>query len=149
MKKVKIIAGIIWAILCLIVMVAFFPGFNSLSRSVAKFPFMKINPNMSGGGIAYENIQASCTLVMHHPVFDGLVKERKNGFVQVDWRGEIKEEIFDTIDYDLNGIPDFCISINTQTADTRLDPINPAVNGIDVSTSTSYGWAARIRLKKE
>jgi hypothetical protein len=148
MKKVKIVAGIIWAILCLIAMIAFFPGFNSLAGSLAKLPFMKINPNMSGGEIAHENIHAGCTLVTHRPVFDGLIKDRKNGFVQVDWRGEVKEEINDTIDYDLNGTPDFSIRINTATADTRLDPLSQDVTGLDVSTPTSYGWVARVRLKK-
>ena len=149
MKKVKIIAGITWAIVCLIVMVAFFPGIGTLAGSLAKFPFMKINPNMSGGEIAYESIHEGCTLATHRPVFDGLIKERKKGFVQIDWRGEIQDEICDTIDYDLNGIPDFGIIINTATADSRIDPLNPAVTGLDVSTPASYGWTARIKLKKE
>ncbi len=130
-------------------MLVFFPGFTSFSRSFAKLPFMKINPNYTGGEIAYERIQANCTIVTRKPVFDGLLKERNNGFVQIDWRGEIPGEINDTIDFDLDNIPDFIIRINSETSDTQLDPMNQYVTGLDVSTSTSYGWAARIKLKKQ
>jgi len=149
MKKVKIIAGIIWAFLCLILILVLFPGINAFSSSLAKLPFMKINPNYSGGEIAYENVHEGCTLVTREAVFNGLIKERKRGFVQVDWRGDIPEEIIDTIDYDLNNMPDFVIRIDTRTSDTEIDPISTTVTGLDVSTRTSYGWAARIELKKQ
>jgi hypothetical protein len=148
MKKIKIIAGIAWAFICLILIIVLFPGLNSFSSSLAKLPFMKINPNYTGGEIAHESIQANCTIVTRKPVFDGLFKERKEGFVQIDWRGEIPAEIIDTIDFDLNNTPDFGIRIDTRTSDTQIDPINAAVNGLDISTPTSYGWAARIKLKK-
>ena len=149
MKKVKIITGIIWAFLCLILILVFFPGFNRFSRSLANLPFMKINPNYTGGEIAYERIQANCTIVTKEPVFDGLLKERKKGFVQIDWRGDIPGEINDTIDFDLDNTPDFGIRINTKTSDTKLDPMTGYVTGLNVSTPTSYGWAARIKLRKQ
>jgi hypothetical protein len=149
MKKIKIVAGTVWALLCLILMLAFFPAYNTLSGSFAGLPFMKINPNYSGGEIAHESIQANCTIVIRKPVFDGLFKERKDGFVQIDWRGEIPAEIIDTIDFDLDNTPDFGIRIDTKTSDTQIDPINAAVNGLDISTPTSYGWAARIKLEKQ
>ena len=149
MKKVKLIAGIIWAFLCLVFLIVLFPAIGSFSRSLAGLPFMKINPNYTGGEAASEVIHANCTIVTRRPVFDGLLKERNKGFVQVDWRGEITGEINDTIDFNLDGSPDFGIRINTGTSDSQIDPINPAVTGLDVSTSTSYGWAARIKLKKK
>ena len=52
MKKIKIIAGIFWAFLCMILILILFPGLNSFSGSVARLPFMKINPNYSGGEVA-------------------------------------------------------------------------------------------------
>jgi hypothetical protein len=149
MKKIKIIAGIIWAILVLILILVFFPGFNRFSSSASKLPFMKINPRYSGGEVACERISVNCTLIIRKPVFDGLVKERKTGFVQIDWRGNIPETIVDTIDFDTDSIPDFTIRINTKESTTQLDPVNKNVIGLDVSTPTSYGWAARIMLKKQ
>jgi hypothetical protein len=148
MKRIKIIAGITWAFLCLILIVIFFPGFNTFSSSVAKLPFMKINPNYSGGEIAQRYVMESCTLVIRKPVFDGLIGERQNGFVQIDWKGDIPENIQDTIDYNMDSIPDFLIRINTKEPDTRLEPLTGNVTGVNISTPTSYGWAVRINLKK-
>ena len=148
MKKFKMIAGITWAFICLIIIIILFPGLNSFSSSAAKLPFMKINPNYTGGEIAQRFITASCTLDIRKPVFDGLLKERKIGFVQVDWRGNIPDEIFDTIDYDLDMIPDFSILIDRNQSKTTLNPINGKVREISISTPTSYGWLVRVELIK-
>jgi len=148
MRKMKIIAGIIWAFVCLILILILFPGLTMFSRSAAKLPFMKINPRYTGGDIACERISVNCTLVTRKPVFNGLLMERKDGFVQIDWRGNIPEKIDDTIDFDLDSIPDFGIMIDTKTSNTQLDPMNINVNGLEVSTPTSYGWAVRVKLKK-
>ena len=148
MKKIKIIAGITWAFICLILMLILFPGLNSFSASLAKLPFMKINPNYSGGEVARQMISAGCTLDIRKPVFDGLLGERKNGFVQIDWRGNVPDKISDTVDYNLDGITDFCIIIDRLKSKTDLTGISDKVGDISVSTPTSYGWAARIEVKK-
>ena len=148
MKKIKIIAGITWAFICLILMLILFPGLNSFSASLAKLPFMKINPNYSGGEVARQMISAGCTLDIRKPVFDGLLGERKNGFVQIDWRGNVPDKISDTVDYNLDGITDFCIIIDRLKSKTDLTAISDKVGDISVSTPTSYGWAARIEVKK-
>jgi hypothetical protein len=148
MKKIKIIAGITWAFICLILITILFPGLNSFSASAAKLSFMKINPNYTGGEVTKELISASCTLDIRKPVFDGLFRERNRGFVQIDWRGNIPDEIVDTIDYDFDKRPDFCILIDRAKSKTVLDPINSKVMDIIISTPTSYGWAVRVELIK-
>jgi hypothetical protein len=148
MKKVKIIAGISWAFFGLIMILILFPGLNMFSVSVSKLPFMKLNPRYTGGEIANQIITASCTLDIRKPVFNGFLKERKTGFVQLDWHGTIPELIKDSIDYDHDGNKDFCILIDRKGSKTVVDPFNKKVKGVLISTSTSYGWAARVRLIK-
>ena len=148
MKKVKIIAGICWAFLGLILIIILFPGLNSFSSSAAKLPFMKINPNYTGGEVARQMISAGCTLDIRKPVFDGLLSERKKGFVQLDWRGNLPEKLIDTIDYNFDGTPDFYIMVDRNQSKTDLKPISDKVKGIRISTRTSYGWAVRIGLIK-
>jgi hypothetical protein len=148
MKKVKITAGIIWAIMCLILIIILFPGLNNLSTATSRLPFMKINPRYSGGEIVGQVITPGCTLVIRKPVFTGLFKERKSGFVQLDWRGNLPDEIIDTIDYDFDKIPDFIIRINPQEKASRLYPVNNKMCKINISTPTSYGWSVRVELKK-
>ena len=148
MKKVKIIAGISWALFCLILIIILFPGLNSFSLSVSKLPFMKLNPRYTGGEIADQVISKSCTLDIRKPVFNGFLKERNSGFVQLDWHGTIPEILKDSIDYDHDGIKDFCVLIDRKNSKTVLDPINRKIKGVLISTPTSYGWAVRIGLIK-
>ena len=148
MKKVKIIAGISWALFCLILIIILFPGLNSFSLSVSKLPFMKLNPRYTGGEIADQVISKSCTLDIRKPVFNGFLKERNSGFVQLDWHGTIPDIIKDSIDYNHDGIKDFCVLIDRKNSKTVLDPINRKIKGVLISTPTSYGWAVRIGLIK-
>jgi hypothetical protein len=148
MKKIKTITGIIWAFACLILIIVLFPGLNAFSSYAAKLPFMKINPHYTGGEVATRMISDGCTLVVRKPVFDGLFGERKNGFVQVDWRGNIPLVINDTIDYDNDKVADFRIRIDKSNSKTILEPLNSRVKKIGVSTPASYGWAVRVNLSK-
>ena len=148
MKKVKIIAGISWALFCLILIIILFPGLNSFSLSVSKLPFMKLNPRYTGGEIADQVISKSCTLDIRKPVFNVFLKERNLGFVQLDWHGTIPDIIKDSIDYNHDGIKDFCVLIDRKNSKTVLDPINRKIKGVLISTPTSYGWAVRIGLIK-
>lgn len=149
MKKVKIITGICWAFLCLILILILFPGLNSFSGSVSKLPFMKINPRYTGGEVAGQIVAGKCTLDVRTPVFNGLLGERNSGFVQMDWRGNVPEFIKDTIDYNGDGTRDFCILVNRKESKTVLDSFNPKIKGVIISTPTSYGWAVRVGLLKE
>ncbi len=149
MKKVKIIAGISWAFLGLILIIILFPGLNSYSLSVSKLPFMKLNPIYSGGEVAEQIVADRCTLDIRKPVFNGFLRERNTGFVQIDWKGNIPELINDSIDYDQDGIKDFCILVDRKEMKTVLKPLNSKVKGVNISTSTSYGWAVRVGIKKQ
>jgi hypothetical protein len=148
MKKLKLISGVMWSVLCLIIVLALFPGLNAISGSFARLPFMKINPNYTGGEIARHITAANYSIDIRKPVFDGLTGERRKGFVQVDWRGEIPEIFSDTIDYNLDNIPDFSIHISKSQAKTEIEPISSKVGKLLVSTPTSYGWVVRVEVVK-
>jgi len=148
MKRIKIIAGTIWALLCLLLILILFPGLNSFSGSTANLPFMKINPNYSGGEVEKQIISGNYTIDIRKPVFDGLIKERKSGFVQIDWRGNIPDEISDSIDYDLDNKADFRILIRRGLQKAEINSFSDKVGKILISTPTSYGWAIRVEVQK-
>jgi hypothetical protein len=148
MRKVKIIAGTIWALLAMILILILFPGLNSFSGSVAKLPFMKLNPNYSGGEVAKQIVSENYTIDIRKPVFDGLIGQKSTGFVQIDWRGKIPDQIADTIDYDLDQQADFLIRINRGATRTEITSFNGKAGDIRISTQTSYGWAIRVNVKK-
>jgi hypothetical protein len=149
MKKIKFIAGITWAFAGLLIIMILFPGLTGFSKSLSHLPFMRINPNYSGGDIAFSDSVPGYRLDIRKPVFDGLLGERQKGFVQLDWSGRIPEIISDTIDFDRDGKSDFLIAINTMESKTEIKPLDRRVESVNVSTATSYGWAVRINLKKQ
>ena len=136
MKKAKIIAGISWAFLGLILIIILFPGLNSFSVSVSKLPFMKLNPRYTGGEIANQIVAESCTLNIRKPVFNGFLRETKSGFVQLDWHGTVPEMIKDSIDYDHDGKKDFCILVDRKKSKTDLKSFNSKVKDVIISTPT-------------
>lgn len=148
MNKIKITAGLIWAIFCLIVMIMLYFSLGGLSEGFARLPFMKLNPNTNGGEIGQQIAMDNCTLMIRKPVFDGLFKEREKGFVQLDWRGDLPGLIHDTIDYDMDDSPDFVIDILVPDNKVNLVTLNHKIRDVEISTSTSYGWAARINIVK-
>lgn len=148
MKTIKIIVGIAWAFVCLILIIILFPALNPLANNVSKYPFMKINPRYSGGEIVRELNKDNYTISIHRTVFDGLISTRKSGFVQVDWRGKLPQFINDTIDFDNDNNNDFIVGIDTTNAKSIITPINPKVGNIEITTKTSFGWAIRVGLEK-
>jgi len=148
MKTFKIIAGLAWAFLCIILIIVLFPALNPLANNVSKYPFMKINPRYSGGEIVKELSKNNYTISIHRTVFDGLIGNRKNGFVQIDWRGKLPQLISDTIDFDNDNIKDFVVGIDTSNAKSSITALNPKVCDIEISTKTSFGWAIRVGLVK-
>ena len=109
---------------------------------------MKINPNYSGGEIAQEIVKKDYSINIRKPVFEGLIGEKKSGFVQVDWRGKLPKTITDTIDFNDDKTNDFIVQIDTSNAQCEITKLNPKVQGINISTKTSYGWAIRVNLIK-
>ena len=148
MKKIKIIAGTIWAISGMILILILFPGLNRFTGSAASLSFMKINPNYSGGEVIKHVTYDNYSIDIRKPVFDGLLKEKKTGFVQLDWRGNIPDEIIDTIDYDLDSRADLGIHIMRSQNKTEIDSFNKRVGEVLISTPTSYGWAVRVEVRK-
>lgn len=148
MNKIKMTAGMIWALVCLFLMIILYFSLGNFATGVSKLPFMKLNPNTSGGEIAQQIAMDNCTLMIRKPVFDGFIGERKKGFVQIDWRGDIPGTIYDSIDYDMDNSSDFVIEIIVPDNKVNLVALNPKVRDVAISTSTSYGWAARINIDK-
>ena len=137
------------AFLGLFLIIILFPGLNSYSVSVSKLPFMKLNPRYTGGEVANQIVAENCTLDIRKPVFNGFLKERNSGFVQLDWHGKVPEMINDSIDFDYDGKKDFFISIDRKNLKTVLAPLRDKIKGVDISIATSYGWAVRVGLFKE
>jgi hypothetical protein len=151
MKILFTILGFIWAAICLIIILAMFPGLNGFSEQMAKLPFMKINPSLSGGEVAATIEQDNYTVNIHEPVFAALIGESATGFVQLDWiwKDSIPVPIYDSVDFNRDHSPDFIIDIDPLTDKIDLVSLNENVGQVEDYALTGNGYIVRIGLINE
>lgn len=148
MKKIWIFPAYLWASLCIILIPVTFIGNNGLARQLAKLPFMKVNPIYSGGETDRSYSHDSLTITINKPVFEALIGESAEGFVQVRFSAadKLPGNIAEEIDYNNDGKPDFRVSINTSTGDTQFESMNKDVLALSTSSKVYNEWIIRIKL---
>ena len=156
MAKMKSVLGYSWAVVCFLIILATFFGNQKFSQALSRAPFMKINPLYSGGDVEKIIDHLTYKTLIRRPVFEALIGESSEGFVQINWvfmkGGDFKDlpnPIVEKIDYNLDEKDDFEINLNTHTGVASLKAINPAVVSVMLTCKLSDGWVARIDLRKE
>ena len=116
-QKLKSILGYTWAGLCFIVILATFLGLNVWERTLANGTGIHVSPVFSGGEVRQSIDHDTYRTQIHRPVFDGLISERAEGFVQIDWVPMDKQQVPAIIqeDLDINGdsIAEIHATVNT------------------------------------
>lgn len=151
MPKIRSILGYMWAGAAIIVIFATFLGSGFFSRALVAASGVKISPWYSGGEVVWSVNYGSYRALIHRPVFDALIGERKEGFIQVNWEplAGLPGVIEESVDYNGDGKEDFSIRIDTKTGKTTLTRINPQVTSIEESVKLDNGWVVRVQLKKD
>ena len=150
MKTLKGILGYIWAFLTVFIVLATFVGNDYFSGKLASATGITISPWFSGGEIVRTIDHGAYTTYIHRPVFDALIGERREGFIQLNWEPHagLPLKIQEKIDYDNDRKEDFIITLNTQTGDATLTAQSPTVLSVERSYKLKKGWAVRVILKK-
>ena len=150
MQKLKSILGYLWAILALFVTLATFFGYNYFSKTFAETTGLKVNARYSGGEVISVIDHGTYKTSIHRPVFDDLVGQTKEGFVQINWApaAGLPSVIREGIDYNRDGREDFVVALDTATGKVELAGVNPAVIGAGKVYRLRDGWALRVLLKR-
>jgi hypothetical protein len=151
MKKLKSFLGYIWAVAAIIIALATFFGNDRFSRTLAASTGITVNPRYSGGEIMKIIDHGNYLTSMHRPVFDALIGQTKEGFIQINWEpaAGLPQIINENIDYNGDGKDDFIITLNTGTGETALTKNNSSVLDIEKSYHLRNGWAVRVLLKRQ
>jgi hypothetical protein len=151
MKKLLAVPAYIWAIACLLLIPVTFIGNNSFANQLAKLPFIKINPLYSGGELTDSITGQDMNIYIYKPVFEALIGESREGFVQIRFSpaGKLPDMITKSIDFDNDGITDFGVNINTGNGETNLNPSNPFITKIIISSKVKEDWIVRVGLKNQ
>jgi hypothetical protein len=149
MKKLLAITAYIWAIACIIILLAAFIKNDSFAREMARLPFIKLHPVYSGGDQAKIITEPGLETTIYKPVFERIIGESKVGFVQLKFTSPtdtLPLIINKQIDYNFDNAIDFDIYINTATGETKLNPVNNLVKDINVSSRVKKSWVVRVNV---
>jgi hypothetical protein len=110
---------------------------------------LKVSPWYTGAEVVRSVDHGQYRTLIHRPVFDALIGERSNGFVQVDWKpiNSVPEEIAEEIDLDGNGSADFQVVLNSRSGRALLIPYSSQVTGLEGTYKLKDSWAIRVQLK--
>jgi len=150
MGRIKSILGYTAAVLASFVVLATFLGNNYLSEKFASATGIKVSPRYTGGEIVKVVDHGTYRTIIHRPVYDGLLGEREEGFIQIKWESiaGLPPMIHETIDYDGDNRADFLVTLNTATGETTVLGYNPNVVSVKKTYKLDTGWAVRILLRK-
>lgn len=150
MKTLKGFLGYMWAFLTVFIVLATFVGNDYFSEKLASATGVTVSPWFSGGEVVKTVDHDAYTTYIHRPVFDALIGERKEGFIQLNWEpfAGLPPVIQEKVDYNGDSKEDFLITLNTKTGGVSLTASNPTVLSIEGSYRLKKGWAVRVILKQ-
>jgi hypothetical protein len=142
-------AGYAWALALAVAGPTVFVLSGRAEHAVARLPFMRNHPVYSGGEIVRTEKTEGVEWRIHRPVFDGLISERRHGFVQIDVIGAASGERH-TVDYDNDGSPDFILVLPSSSEGyPDVTTISTSTTGLENRARTREGWIVRVGLDRK
>lgn len=87
MKKITSFLAYFWASLGSLIILVAFIGMSGWQQLSLRLPFMRLDPQYSGGAIIDTVINNNQTIYVHENVFPGVFSQSKTGFIQLDVLG--------------------------------------------------------------
>jgi hypothetical protein len=152
MAKLKSILGYIAAALSIPIMIAAVSTWAVFDQAGSQFisaTGLKTSANWTGGEVVQTIDHGVYQTDIHRPVFDALIGEHPEGFIQVAWRPPeaLPAHIDETIDFDADGQADFRIELEPTTQQATLTPYSPNVVKLGGVYDLGETLAIRVTLK--
>ena len=151
MKWVKKAVGYTVASLMVPLALATLTGLGFWSQKLVAVTGLSVTPWYTGGEVIRKISHGQYETKIHRPVFDGLLWDSGQGFVQVDWTAAqpLPAKLEEDIDYDGDGTSDFRIELSTEENIARLVPANPRVLSLEGTYRLKNGRAVRVLLENK
>jgi hypothetical protein len=147
--KLKSFFGYFIAALMVPVVFITLMGMMPLAEGLVKASGVVISPWFTGGEIARSLTHGTYETLIHRPVFDGLIGQRKSGFVQVVWTPAslLPETIVEDIDFNGDGQADFQVTLHSGNKTAAWKPYSDLAYGMEGPYAIGDGLGVRINLK--
>lgn len=152
MKRISSKLRYFWALLAFPIVLATFIGNGYWAEKLITLTGLQISPWNTGGEIIQTIDHDHYQTIIHRPVFDGLISERRKGFVQVNWKavgGILPEMIAEEIDYEHDGIKDFRIQLDTGRNKAEINALSSQIIGIEGVYNLDNERAVRVLLRNK
>lgn len=147
MSKIKSFLGYMLAVLGVPIILLTFMGASTWMELLVSTTGLEISPLYTGGDVAYTFSQNEMKIAIHEPVFEALIGESSEGFVQVTFSPKQVSRLVDVdVDYDDDGVADFHVWWDTMTADATITPYSSLVLGLEGAYELGESYAVRVRL---
>lgn len=151
MQKLKAILGYLVAVITIIIVLPTFVGLEGWGNRLVYATQLRVSPWFSGGDIERTMNRNGYNIILHKPVFMGLIGETSTGFVQMEWTpfSALHGTINDEVDYDGDGQNDFRVRLDTVNGQAKVYPENDRVIGLNEVLKLREGWMVRINLRNK
>lgn len=154
MTKFKSFLGYSVAVLCIPIMIAAVLGPRipvvgpSVILGFLSATGLKHSANWTGGEVVRTIEHGAYQTDVHRAVFDALIREHREGFIQVAWRPVVAlpAHIEEEIDVDGDGQADFQVALEKETKQATLTPYAPNVLELEGIYDLNGKLAVRVRL---
>jgi len=149
MARLTKILGYTWAALALPIVIATFVGNQFFATALATATDVQVSPWFTGDEVARSVDHDGYRTQIHRPVFDGLIGQRNEGFVQITWSppgDALPDRIVDQIDVDGDGVSDFGVELDVAGRNARLTDRQPHVLGLEPVLDFGRDRALRVLL---
>lgn len=150
MKILKAICGYTLAVLGVpLVLIGIMGPLYGLGELFISATGLTLSPWIDGGEVVQTIDHGTYQTHVHRMVFDALIGERKEGFVQVDWvpLDALPARVDEEIDADGDGQADFRVEVNTANKETTLTPYASWVLELEGTYKPEGLLMVRVRLR--
>ena len=139
MKKILSVFAYIWASLGTLIILVAFIGMDSWQQLSLNLPFMRVDPQYSGGAIVDSVVRNNLKISIHENVFPGVFRRSGNGFVQID----VNQCPADTIRID-------SLLINNKITTISATPEKAEADGFEIEDFVKLAdrWIIRLKIEK-
>ncbi|MBQ4231177.1 MAG: hypothetical protein II671_06465 [Salinivirgaceae bacterium] len=139
MKKILSVFAYIWASLGTLIILVAFIGMDSWQQLSLNLPFMRVDPQYSGGAIVDSVVRNNLKISIHENVFPGVFRRSGNGFVQID----VNQCPADTIRID-------SLLINNKITTISVTPEKAEADGFEIEDFVKLAdrWIIRLKIEK-
>jgi hypothetical protein len=148
-QKLKSGLGYSWAVLCLVAILATFLGLGFWERTLARETGIHVSPRFTGGEVRHTIDHGLYRTVLHRLVFDGLVSDRSEGFVQIDWMPRENQPLPTVImeDLDIDGDASVDLTVRVDTIAGTAQLMRKEAWVLDPETLISAGSERILRVR--